>query len=350
MKTLLKANIILAIFLLISPASQAFTDHLGHTYEDAIHFVVSEGIVSGYPDDTFQPNRVMNRAELLKIVIEAKFNQEFTTYSNDACFTDVPAGEWFTPYICFAKSQGIVEGYADGSFKPAQEVIFVEALKMSMLAFGYPYSEANPWYSNLIDQAVDYNIIPLGTKTYGEAFSRGKMAELITRLIKYEDGSLNSYLGDLEHYRVTQADLDLGQGTVTTYIVLDLDLDLNEFRSEFLSLINDYRSQNGLDTLGTDPRLHLAAQKHSVWMAETTTLSHTGENGSSHTDRCYAEGTFCLAENAAYQPYTTSAEEFFTAWKNSPGHDANMRLNSINDIGIGIAVGEDGAYATTVFR
>lgn len=93
-----------------------------------ITYMEDQGVFTGYPDGTFQPDRVLNRAEQLKVyMLIHGLDPDTTKYKN--CFPDVKE-EWFAKYICFAKEQEWVQGYPDGSFKPAQEVNRVEALKM----------------------------------------------------------------------------------------------------------------------------------------------------------------------------------------------------------------------------
>jgi hypothetical protein len=182
-------------------------DAVGYKYEDAVRFIYDLGIVQGYEDGSYQPNKTINRAELVKIVVEAVYNNEFESYGATSCFTDVNAGDWYTKYICFAKEKGIVEGYADGSFMPAKGVNFVEALKIVMVGFGDEYTVSDPWYKSMVELASTNNIIPLDVKGFDQVFSRGQMAELITRNLKFKNGTLNEYLGDTVDQRVTYESL-----------------------------------------------------------------------------------------------------------------------------------------------
>jgi hypothetical protein len=164
----------------------SFRDVLtSHRNYEAIYSIYLAGIVEGYSDGTYQPDRVLNRAELLKIIVESAHASEapFETYDKSGCFTDVTEGEWYTRYACYAKELGIVEGYSDGSFRPAQEINFVEALKISLVAFGYEYLEGeNNWYDNILNQATELNLTPADVYVPGQFFTRGQMAEMITRI------------------------------------------------------------------------------------------------------------------------------------------------------------------------
>jgi uncharacterized protein YkwD len=79
-------------------------------------------------------------------------------------------------------------------------------------------------------------------------------------------------------------------------------------------------------------------------MNSTGNFSHTGEGGSSFSQRCTSAGTSCDAENIALHSNAT-AQNIFNLWKNSSGHNANM-LGNHTQMGIGKA----GNYVTAVFR
>lgn len=179
-----------------------------HEYEEAIWYVYDNEIVNGYDDGSYKPDNTVNRAELLKIIIEAAFGDEFEDYGNKNCFNDVPASEWYTKYVCFAKEEDIVEGYSGNLFKPTQEITFVEALKITMIGFNYDFEEDTPWYKDIVIQASENNFIPLDVTKFNQYFSRGQMAELITRILKSRKGELEEYLGDDADEVVTYEDLD----------------------------------------------------------------------------------------------------------------------------------------------
>ncbi len=90
------------------------------------------GAISGYKagpyTGTFQPDRSVTRAELLKILMAAK-KIKIPDNVKASTFPDIN-GQWFTPYVNYAKEMNIVDGYADGTFRPYNTVNRAEALKM----------------------------------------------------------------------------------------------------------------------------------------------------------------------------------------------------------------------------
>ena len=102
---------------------------------NAVSYLEDQNIVQGYDDGTFRPDNTINRAEFTKLLIEAAYHDEFDSYGDATCFDDVPAGEWYTKYICFANDMDIVEGYDDGNFEPDTTINFAEASKIIVLAY-----------------------------------------------------------------------------------------------------------------------------------------------------------------------------------------------------------------------
>ncbi len=158
----------------------------------AIEYLKNNGVISGYSDGTFKPENALNRAELLKILVEGLgVTPDATQYAN--CFPDVTT-EWYAKYVCYAKEQGWVEGYPDQSFKPANEVNKVEALKMLLEVFDVdleepsssPYSDVSmgEWYAKYVVNAYALDLLEeSGNYEPGESITRGGVSENIYRLL-----------------------------------------------------------------------------------------------------------------------------------------------------------------------
>lgn len=104
----------------------------------------------------------------------------------------------------------------------------------------------------------------------------------------------------------------------------------------FLTLINNYRAGYGLPALTMSNSLYNASENHSWDMAAYNYFSHTGRNGSTPWDRIRAAGytyNTYLGENLAAG--YVDAQSVFTAWRNSPGHNANMLSANFRAIGVG---------------
>jgi hypothetical protein len=114
--------------------------------------------------------------------------------------------------------------------------------------------------------------------------------------------------------------------------------------------INAERAAAGLAELKLEVHLNASAQAHSAWMSETGTFSHTGEDGSTATDRIGdagfpLTGSWQTAENLAYVSIAggLDAGELDTMHEglmDSEGHRANILDPNAAYVGVGLSVGE----------
>lgn len=117
--------------------------------------------ISGYPDGTVQPTGQITREEVASIfyrLLKDEVRQENQTTSNT--FSDVAADRWSNQAISTLASMGILNGYPDGSFRPAEPITRAEfavvASKFDKLESGdTSFSDVtNHWAAKYIDSAA----------------------------------------------------------------------------------------------------------------------------------------------------------------------------------------------------
>lgn len=123
---------------------------------------------------------------------------------------------------------------------------------------------------------------------------------------------------------------------LTNCTVVESNVALDAQETAFLTLINNYRAENGRSPLGASTNLNRA----SVWMGgdmgAKKYFSHTDSGGrsvSTRVQQCGYPGN--AGENIAAGSVWDTAQEVFAAWKASSGHNANMLNSSYKYIGIG---------------
>lgn len=206
---LLKSILATALFFSLSLSTFANFNDVDESalYFKGIKYLEDLGVVQGYPDGSFRPNHEVNRAEMLKIVLEAKGVEEavLAPYANDNCFEDVPANVWYTKYVCYAKAQDYVNGYEDGRFfHPDETINVVEALKITLKIWGIEYLETPLiWYKGIVNAASDRNYIPFDVVDFGANLQRGQMADMIARMANDSAGALDIYLGPRAYIKAT---------------------------------------------------------------------------------------------------------------------------------------------------
>jgi len=173
---------------------EIFTDIPGsHTYSSAIKYLKDNNIVKGYEDGTFRPDATLNRAEALKLILEANSIYAESTEKNS--FSDVFNTAWFAPYVQTAFKREIVKGYPDGTFKPGNTVSRAEFLKMAIATGDFPLSDvssdpypdvqSDAWYAPFFAFARDQKLIRTSsgnTAVPNNPITRGEAADVIYKL------------------------------------------------------------------------------------------------------------------------------------------------------------------------
>jgi len=94
-----------------------FTDvYKSATYYKSVQFVYENGLFNGTSATKFEPDTTMTRA-MFVTVLGRLAGVNVDNYRSSS-FKDVPTGEWYSEYVEWASSIGLVEGYGNGKFGP----------------------------------------------------------------------------------------------------------------------------------------------------------------------------------------------------------------------------------------
>jgi trimeric autotransporter adhesin len=107
----------------VAPAASAaeLSDIAGHRHAEAINALVEQNIISGYPDGTFRPDVTVTRGEAAIMIARAKgLIGEGETPKVD--FSDVTASSKAYEAIAKLADKGIISGYEDGTYRPDKKV------------------------------------------------------------------------------------------------------------------------------------------------------------------------------------------------------------------------------------
>ncbi|MUG91413.1 hypothetical protein F7734_02475 [Scytonema sp. UIC 10036] len=92
-----------------------------------IQTLVQNNILEGFPDGTFRPEQLVERAEFAAMIANA-FEQNQVRPLGDTGFRDVPADYWATSAIKEAFQTGFMQGYGGGQFLPRQSITRAQAI------------------------------------------------------------------------------------------------------------------------------------------------------------------------------------------------------------------------------
>jgi len=162
----------------------------------AIESFTEQGIIEGYPDGTFGPSKSINRAEAMKIITLVFPLQDHYLTEVEVNFSDTEDESWYMDYVKEGVARKIVQGYVDGTFKPANQVSFSESIKMGLVAAGLDidqveYSDfhyeikAEDWYAKYFKYGFEknlYDLNPEGDIEPLKPMNRGDFVELMYRI------------------------------------------------------------------------------------------------------------------------------------------------------------------------
>jgi len=235
---LLPYSIILTCALSISLTAlaqenpQTFSDvPPGHPVYQAVEYLSSQGIVSGYDDGTFKPDKPVNRAESLKLIIAPLVPYSELIKVTATPYEDIAEGEWYLPYVEAARQNSIIDGPPDKTkFFGGNTVITAEFLKILELAnqvdpngsfseirlpLSSDVSDPEEWFYPYMRYALASSMIMIssdGMLLPGKELSRGDTALLLFRFLMFQqERRTQALLSETESEMiVTLAMLDQG--------------------------------------------------------------------------------------------------------------------------------------------
>ncbi len=139
-------------------------------YYDAVKTLNVMGIINGYPDGTFGPDKNVTRTEFTAMLMRMlKLGGIGSASAANLPFSDVDENNsdisWGIPDINTAYAKGAINGYEDGTFRPSANVAYEEAVKMIVATLGYTAdTSSTPWYSGYLTIANQRGITKTASK------------------------------------------------------------------------------------------------------------------------------------------------------------------------------------------
>ena len=123
----------------ISAGAKDFTDDSKIAYKEAVDVISAIDVVDGYTDGSFNPTNQLTRGAAAKIICNLVLGPTTADAlsADTAPFSDVPVSNEFSGYIAYCSQQGIINGYSDGTFRPAGTLTGYAFMKMLLGALGY---------------------------------------------------------------------------------------------------------------------------------------------------------------------------------------------------------------------
>ena len=123
----------------VSAGAKDFTDSSKINYAEAVDVMSAVKVIDGYADGSFNPSATLTRGAAAKIICNLILGPTTASalVADAAPYKDVPTNHTFAGYIAYCQKEGIISGYADGTFKPANSLTGYAFMKMLLGALGY---------------------------------------------------------------------------------------------------------------------------------------------------------------------------------------------------------------------
>ena len=145
----------------VSAGAKDFTDSSKIQYAEAVDVMSAVKVIDGYAEGDFRPTATLTRGAAAKIICNLILGPTTASalVADAAPYKDVPTNHTFAGYIAYCQKTGIISGYADGTFKPANTLTGYAFMKMLLGALGYNaetegYTGPN-WSINVAKRAIN---------------------------------------------------------------------------------------------------------------------------------------------------------------------------------------------------
>ena len=240
----------------VSAGAADFEDDGDITYQEAVNVIAGIGVVDGYSDGTFDPDGVLTRGAAAKIICNLILGPTTADAlsASSAPYRDVPTTNTFAGYITYCSQQGIISGYADGTFRPTDTLSGNAFMKILLGALGYDsdienYTGSN-WTVNVIKEAVGIGLDDGNDDFVGsQAVTREEAClyaynMLQATMVEY-DSSNTIIVGDVQ-VTTSSSRHDVENTNTRTDGNIDDD-DLMQFAERYFT---DLRMEDGSDDFG----------------------------------------------------------------------------------------------------
>ncbi len=248
---------------------------------DAITDLRKQGIVSGYADGTFRPDQSLTRAEITKILVDAVLpyrtdsqSGSFAFTSGAMPFTDLDRQAWYNDSIRKAYRIGLIHGYRDRTFRPAQRVTVAEASKLLIESLKIKTDGLGAvWYERYIRALSDHSALPTSLRSVNDPITRGQFSEMLWRLTSKIEKKPTLLAVDLLAKECAQSE--------DSFVA---KVDMRRVREAWLKKYNDLRISKGLKPYVYEPYLNRSSALWSKQAAIKGSIDHVRDGTKSSYD------------------------------------------------------------------
>ena len=186
-------SLVLCVAMLLSVmvmgTGAAFTDEdeFSPQYAEAAEVLTGMGVIQGYDDGSFLPQRNITRAQVATMIYRAVTHDvtdsQTDLYKDYNKFEDVPSTDWSAGYVGYCANGELIKGFTPTTFGPNKNVTGYQVLAMILRAIGYDQNDeftGSGWEIRTATTAQQLGILEnVQEATLGQPATRELVAELI---------------------------------------------------------------------------------------------------------------------------------------------------------------------------
>ena len=211
--------------MVMGTGAASFTDQdeFSDNYAEAAEVLTGMGIIQGYDDGSFLPQRNINRAQVATMIYRAATgdvtDSKISQFVGEDLFDDVNADDWFAGYVNYCGNAEYIKGFTPDTFGPYKQVTGYQVLAMILRAVGYDENDeytGDQWTLRVAATAREQGLLDnLNPDTnLAEPATRELVAELIFQAIHPDV--------DTVHYVPAEGEYQSDDGTSLGEQVFDL--------------------------------------------------------------------------------------------------------------------------------
>ncbi len=162
--------------------------NIGLNYTDHFAYMV------GYKDGYVRPNNNITRAEVAVLIYRLMTPETRAKFaSTTSTLSDLSASAWYNTEVCTLIKAGVISGYKDGTFRPEKNVTRAEFSAMIARLFSVSYTGGNKFedlnghwassYMNLLNKLGILNGDAYGNANPDDLLTRAMTAAMLNRLV-----------------------------------------------------------------------------------------------------------------------------------------------------------------------
>ncbi len=155
--------------------------------ESAGEYLKDIGLYTGYEDGSLGLDRNITRAEFatLAVRIEGLEDLQEDNKGNTA-FKDVSSEHWASGFINIATGQDLIVGFEDNTYRPEENVTYVQTLAVIIRILGYDNNLEGEWPNNYINKAKELGLSKNINLDPDDVINRGEIAVIVKNALSVD--------------------------------------------------------------------------------------------------------------------------------------------------------------------